>query len=152
MYLAAVVLLMLVLPAGCVIGQIVWSGGAADVMLLVGKWFCSGWSAFGFIAGVRQVAQPQFTAESIFEIKDRAALAIVRELSFANLSTGTLGLATLAVPGWLVPAAIVGGLYYGLAAVGHAFRRGRNFSEQTALVSGVFAFVILVAFVVSRGF
>jgi hypothetical protein len=52
----------------------------------------------------------------------------VRELGFANLSTGTLGLATLAVPGWLVPAAIVGGL----AAVGHAFRRGRNFSEQTA--------------------
>jgi hypothetical protein len=56
------------------------------------------------------------------------AFAIVRELGFANLSTGTLGLATLAVPGWLVPAAIVGGL----AAVGHAFRRGRNFSEQTA--------------------
>jgi hypothetical protein len=76
----------------------------------------------------------------------------VRELSFANLSTGTLGLATLAVPGWLVPAAIVGGLYHGLAAVGRAFRRGRNFSEQTALVSDVFAFVILVAFVVSRGF
>jgi len=51
-----------------------------------------------------------------------------------------------------VPAAIVGGLYYGLAAVGHAFRHGRNFSEQVALVSDVFAFVILAVFVASRGF
>jgi hypothetical protein len=89
MYLASIVLLLFVLPAGCVIGQMLWFAGAADVMLLVGKWFVF-W-AVGvrlFIAGVRQVAQPQFTAESIFEIKDRAAFAIVRELGFANLSTG----------------------------------------------------------------
>jgi len=153
MYLAAIVLLMLVLPAGCVIGQIVWSHGAADLMLLVGKWFVFWMVGVRlFMAGVRQVAQPQFTAESIFAIKDRAAFAIVREVGFANLATGTLGLASLAVPAWLMPAAIVGGLYYGLAAVGHAFRHGRNFSEQVALVSDVFAFVILAVFVASRGF
>ena len=76
----------------------------------------------------------------------------MREVGFANLSTGTLGLASLAVPAWLVPAAIVGGLYYGLAAVGHAFRRGRNFSEQVALISDAFAFVLLAVFAVSRGF
>jgi len=152
MYLAAIVLLMLVLPAGCVIGQIAWSG-AVDVMLLVGKWFVFWMVGVRlFMAGVRQVVQPQFTAESIFAIKDRAAFAIVREVGFANLSTGTLGLASLAVPAWLVPAAIVGGLYYGLAAVGHAFRRGRNFSEQVALISDAFAFVLLAVFAVSRGF
>lgn len=153
MYLASIVLLLFVLPAGCVIGQMLWFGGAADVMLLVGKWFVF-W-AVGvrlFIAGVRQVAQPQFTAESIFEIKDRAALGIVRELGFANLSTGTLGLASLAVPAWVVPAAIVGGLFYGLAALGHAFRGKRNFKEQTALISDIFAFVILAVFVASTGF
>jgi hypothetical protein len=152
MYAAFIVLLMLVLPAGCVIGQLLWSGGAADVMLLVGKWFVFWMVGVRlFIAGVRQVAQPQFTAGSIFAIKDRAAFAIVRELGFANLSTGTLGLASIAVPAWLAPAAIVGGLYYGLAAAGHAFRPGRNFKEQTALISDIFAFAILAVFVVSRG-
>ena len=151
MYLAFVVLLMFVLPAGCVIGQMVWSGSATDVMLFVGKWFVFWMVGVRlFMAGVRQVAQPQFTAETIFEIKDRAALAIVRELGFANLSTGTLGLASLAAPNWLLPAAIVGGLYYGLAAAGHAFRSRRNFNEQTALISDIFAFVILAAFVVSK--
>jgi hypothetical protein len=153
MYLASIVLLMLVLPAAGVIVEALWFGSAADVMLLVGKWFVF-W-AVGvrlFIAGVRQVAQPQFTAESIFEIKDRAAFGIVRELGFANLSTGTLGLASLAVPAWVVPAAVVGGLFYGLAAAGHAFRGKRNFNEQTALISDIFAFVILAVFVVSTGF
>ena len=131
MYLASIVLLLFVLPAGCVIGQMLWFAGAADVMLLVGKWFVF-W-AVGvrlFIAGVRQVAQPQFTAESIFEIKDRAAFAIVRELGFANLSTGTLGLANLAVPAWVVPAAIVGGLFYGLAAGPRFAARGISRSRR----------------------
>jgi hypothetical protein len=153
MYLAVIVLLMLALPAASVAVEALRLGGAADIMLLIGKWFVF-W-AVGvrlFIAGVRQVAQPQYTAETIFEIKDRAALAIVREVGFANLSTGTLGLASLAVPAWVVPAAIVGGLYYGLAAAGHVFRSGRNFIEQTALISDVFAFVVLAVFVVSRGF
>ena len=64
MYLTSVVLLMLVLPAACVIGQIAWSAGAADVMPLVGKWFVFWMVGVRlFIAGVRQVAQPQFTAE-----------------------------------------------------------------------------------------
>ena len=99
MYLASIVLLMLVLPAARVIVEALWFGTAADVMPLVASGFVF-W-AVGvrlFIAGVRQVAQPQFTAESIFEIKDRAAFAIVRAAGFANLSTGTLGLANLAVP------------------------------------------------------
>ena len=153
MYLASIVLLMLVLPAAGVIAEALWFGTAADVMPLVAKWFVF-W-AVGvrlFIAGVRQVAQPQFTAESIFEIKDRAAFAMVGELGFANLSTGTLGLANLAVPAWVAPAAIVGGLFYGLAAAGHAFRGKRNFKEQTALISAdIFAFVILAVFCREQG-
>jgi hypothetical protein len=87
-----------------------------------------------------------------FRDQGSRGIGIVRELGFANLSTGTLGLASLAVPAWVVPAAIVGGLFYGLAALGHAFRGKRNFKEQTALISDIFAFVILAVFVASTGF
>ena len=54
-------------------------------------------------------------------------------------------------PAWMVPAAIVGGLYYGLAGLGHVARKGRNLNEQTALVSDLLVFILLCAFVVSRG-
>jgi hypothetical protein len=62
------------------------------------------------IAGIRQVVQPRFTAEEIFRIHDRASFPIVREVGFANLSTGLLGICSLFRVGWVVPAAIVAGL------------------------------------------
>jgi hypothetical protein len=49
-----------------------------------------------------------------------------------------------------VPAAIVGGLYYGLAGAGHTLRIDRNFNEQTALVTDLMIFAVLAVFVASR--
>jgi uncharacterized protein DUF6790 len=153
MYVVFVVLLLLVLPAGCVAAEALWRHGAADIVLLIGKWFVF-WAVGArlFIAGVRQVVQPQFTAESIFDSKDEASSAIVWEIGFANLAMGVLGLLTLVRPGWLLPAAIVGGLFYGLAGLGQAARGKRNSKEQTALVSDLLMFVLLGAFVAIRGF
>ena len=71
MYLVIVILLLLVLPAASVIIDVLGKGGAADVILLVGKWFVF-WPVGVrlFIAGLRQVVQPQFTAEEIFASQD----------------------------------------------------------------------------------
>ena len=93
MHLAAVILLMLVLPAASVAIEALRTPGAAD-LALIGKWFTF----------------------------------------------------------WVVPAAIVGGLYYGLAGLGHLFRPNRNFKERTALVSDLAIFVLLAVFAVSRAF
>ena len=151
MYLASIILLMLVLPLLSVAAEAPMVPDAAALMTLVGKWFTF-W-AVGvrlFLAGMTQVLRPQFTAESIFDLEDPGALGIVREVGFANLAIGTLGLLSLAVPSWVVPAAIVGGLYYGLAGLGHVMRKNRNFKEQTALISDLLIFLLLAAFVASR--
>jgi hypothetical protein len=152
MYLVSIIVLMLVLPLISVAAEAPVLPDAAALMALVGKWFTF-W-AVGvrlFVAGLSQVFRPQFTAETIFELKDPGALAIVREVGFANLSMGTLGLLSHANPDFLVPAAIVGGLYYGLAGLGHVVRKTRNFKEQTALVSDLLIFLLLAGFVASRG-
>jgi hypothetical protein len=151
MYLISVVLLLFVLPAASVAADALLRG-SPDIVFLIGKWFVFwGVGIRLFLAGLRQVMQPQFTAESIFGLKDRAAHTIVRELGFANLSMGTLGLLSLAYAGWIVPAAIVGGLYYGFAGLGHLVRNNRNAQEQTALVSDLLICLFLGAFVASRG-
>jgi hypothetical protein len=153
MYFVFVALFLVVLPVISIVVEALPRGGNADLMLLIGKWFVFwGVGVRLFLAGVRQVAQPRFTAENIFQVKDRGALAIVREVGFANLSMGTLGLITLPKPGFLVAAAIVGGLYYGLAGAGHAARRDKNASEWTALISDVLMFLLLAAFLGARGF
>jgi Family of unknown function (DUF6790) len=153
MYFTAILLLMLVLPVASVVADALASQGAPDLTLLIGKWFTF-WSVGVrlFMAGVMQVFRPQFTAQSIFNIKDDAALGLVREIGFGNLAMGTLGLLSSAKPEWIVPAAIAGGLYYGLAAFGHLLRKDRNFKEQAALVSDFAIFALLAWFVVARGF
>ena len=104
MYFIFVALFLFVLPAISVVVEALLRGGSGDLILLVGEWFVFwGVGVRLFIAGVRQVAQPRFTAESIFQVKDRGALAIVREVGFANLAMGALGLLTLAKPDFLMP-------------------------------------------------
>ena len=144
-YLATVLLLLLVLPAACVGAEAALGHG--PLMALVGRWFVFwGVGVRLFLAGLRQTFKPAFTAVAIFEIDAPAAFAIVRELGFANLSMGALGLASLAVGGWVASAALVGGLYYGLAGAGHVIRPKRNTIEQIALISDLLICALLAAF------
>jgi hypothetical protein len=151
MYLISVLLLALIFPTASVIAEAAWRGGFGELTPLIGKWFVF-WPVGVrlFVAGLRQVLQPSFTAEDIFAIKDRAVLPIVREVGFANLAMGTLGLLTLAKPGFLAPAAIVGALYYGLAGAGHLLRGHLNSAGRTALISDWLIFFVLAAIVASR--
>lgn len=147
MYLAAIVLLMGVLPAGSIIVELALSHGGADLLALVGKWFVF-W-ACGIrllLAGLKQVADPGFTAKAIFGIEDKAAEVIVRELGFGNLSIGLLGSLTLWQPAWIVPAAIAAGLFYGLAGLQHLLKDGRNAKENIAMVSDLLLFALLAIF------
>jgi hypothetical protein len=150
MYYAFVILLLLVFPVASVVTEAALSHDAVSDLSLVGRWFVF-WSVGVrlFIAGVRQVIQPQLTAEEIFGIHDRGSFAIVRELGFANLSMGLLGICSVFRASWIVPAAIVGGLYYGLAGVGHIFHKSKNAKEYMAMISDWFVFLVLAVFVLS---
>jgi len=151
MYLAAIVLLMLVLPLLSVAAEAPMLPDSGALMGLIGKWFTF-W-AVGvrlLLAGLSQVFRPQFTSEGILGVKDPGAYAIVREVGFGNLAMGTLGLLSLFRPDFLVPAAIAGGLFYGLAGAGHAIRKDKTAKEWIALVSDLLIFLLLAAFVATR--
>ena len=145
MYFAIVVLLLFILPAASVAIEALRSSHSFLDPVLVLRWWTF-W-AVGvrlFVAGIRQVVQPRFTAEEIFEIRDASVLPIIREIGFANLSMGFIALCSLVRPDWTIPAAIVGGLYYGLAGLGHVTRRKRNAKESTAMISDLFACLVLL--------
>ncbi len=144
MYLAIVVLLMGILPIVSIFIEFVVLHSSGDLAFLVGKWFVF-WSVGVrlLLAGLRQIATPSFTAETIFALKDRAARPIVRELGFANLSIGLLGALALLKNDWIVPAELVGGLFYGLAGIQHLLKSDRNVAETVAMASDLFIFVVL---------
>jgi hypothetical protein len=153
MYFLTIILLLLVFPVASILVEASVSGHTSELIFLTGKWFVF-WAAGVrlLLAGVRQVLQPQFTAKEIFGIQESGSFAIVRELGFANLSMGLLGILSLVRPGWIVPAAAVGGLYYGLAGAGHVFQKTKNSKEYAAMASDLFVFVIFVVFVLNSLF
>jgi hypothetical protein len=154
MYLAVIVLLMGVLPIASIFVEFVLQHSSADLLFLIGKWFVF-WSVGVrlLLAGLRQIANPEFTAETIFGVKEKAALTIVQELGFGNLAIGLLGALTLLNRQWIAPAAIVGGLFYGLAGIKHLVKGDRNATENIAMISDLFIAIVLaiyLAFALSR--
>jgi len=143
MYLAVILLLMFVLP----VGSAVWEAGhsaAPELIVSVCRWFVF-W-AVGIrlaLAGVRQVAKPAFTAGTIFGVGDRKALPIVQELGFGNLAIAAIAVLSLFKPGWMIPAATAGQIFYGLAGLKHAVTPGRGRLQTIAMISDLWVFAVL---------
>jgi hypothetical protein len=148
-YFLIIILLMFVIPIASVLVEAWFFGSATAIIFLIGKWFVF-W-AVGirlFTAGFRQSVDPKFTAERIFDIKRNEPLAIVQELGFANLSISVLGISSILNSAWVVPSAIVGGLFYGLAAVRHLARRNKNLHETSAMISDLFVSMVLIIYLI----
>ena len=144
MYYAIVSVFMLVLPLASIASESL-AAGAAVSAALVAKWFvfwAVGWRLL--LAGVKQVAQPQYTAREIFGLKSDESLILVRELGFANVAIGLLGVVSLFQPSWQLGAALAGGVFYGLAGIMHALQDHRNRLEAVAMVSDLFAAAVLL--------
>jgi hypothetical protein len=71
-----------------------------------------------------------------------------RELGFANLGMGILGIAGAWVGGWMVPAAIAPGVFLLLAGITHATKAGKNSKELAATLTDLLVGGVLVVFVV----
>jgi hypothetical protein len=147
MYIGMLIVLMLIFPTASIALEVfVHNHGVLDVSV-VGKWFVF-W-AVGMrllIAGLRQIVQPRYTAEAILGVKDPDAILIVRELGFANTAIGSAGLRSLYLAGWVLPVAVIGAIFYGLAGINHVTHGSRNTLQNVAMTSDFFAAVVLLIF------
>jgi len=148
MYVPMVIALMLVVPLIFVVGQLLLNQHgmltAVTIIPIIAKWYVF-W-AVGVrlgLAGLRQIIQPRYTAETILGIKSEDPLLLVRELGIANTAIGSVGLATLFVPSWVLPAALTGAIFYGIAGINHVFHQPRNKLQNVAMVSDLFAGLVL---------
>lgn len=147
MYFLVIAFFMLILPVASIAAEYAWLHTSADLVALTGKWFAF-WGVgmrLG-LAGLRQAFNPAFTAQDIFEIEDERVHPIIRELGFANLALALLGLLAL-LPGWTMPAALAGGLFFALAGWKHVVASERNSTRTVAMVSDIFIALVLIGYV-----
>jgi hypothetical protein len=150
LYFIAVAALMLVLP----VTSVAIDFGIhrdASFLGLVGKWFTF-WSVGVrlVIAGLRQIIEPRYTASEILGLKGDEALLVVRELGFANLAIGVIGICSLMLGEWTPAGALAGGAFYALAGANHSLQSHRNVKEDVAMVSDLLVAAVLIVYCVSR--
>jgi hypothetical protein len=149
LYFISVLLFMLLLPLVSVIINI-HRDGLPFTLLLAGKWLIF-W-AIGvrlFIAGIRQATKPAFTAQQIFHISGSDSFPVIRELGFANICLGLIGMLSILQSAWRMPVALAGGLYFGLAGMLHVFKKLESRNEVIALVSDLYIFLIMLLYLLT---
>jgi hypothetical protein len=136
MYLIAVLLLSVILPAGSAWAEHAYFHASQEFGPLAVKWFVF-WAAGArlFIAGIRQQLRPRLTSEGIFGIASDDPLPFVRELGVANLANSVVALLSLWRPDFLLPAAIAAAVFYLLAGFWHVRHGHLTFNRGVALVS-----------------
>ena len=148
-YILVVSILTFILPLVCTIVQILLNKGITFSFDLIGKWFI--FSAVGlrlFIAGIKQTADPAFTAKEIFHLSNPEIFPIVREFGFANICLGLIGIVSLFLPQWRVVSAFGSGLYYGIAGLQHFIKKPAGTNEYFALVTDIMIFIFLLVYFV----
>jgi hypothetical protein len=150
MYIAIVALTMLILPVVSIAIDYDLHPSSSAVVL-VGRWFVFwGVGVRIALAGMRQFFQPSFTARDIFHTTSDEVLPIVRELGVANFSAAVVALLSLAMPSFVLPAAISAAIFYGIAGIRHFAERDRSPNENIALGSDLFMASLLALFVVAN--
>lgn len=147
-YLIGVLLLMVIMPVVSILSD-VFGNGIPLSMTLAGKWFIF-W-AVGirlFTAGFKQAFQPQFTARNIFHLTDESSYPIVRELGYANICFGTIGILSLFIPEWRIVSAVASGIFYGIAGANHIIKKPAGANEMVALITDLFIFLFLLAYII----
>jgi hypothetical protein len=133
-YLIMNVLLLFILPISSIISEVIIEKESPDWML-IGKWFIF-W-AVGirlFTAGIKQSSNPEFTATRIFHMKTAESFVVIRELGFANIALGVMGILSVINSNWRILAAIIGGLFFGLAGLQHLFKKPDSRNELIAML------------------
>ncbi|PVD50579.1 hypothetical protein DC498_19325 [Terrimonas sp.] len=145
-YIISVTALTFVLPAIGFIAEYL----ANDIALtfeLFCKWFI--FSAVGlrlFLAGIKQVKNPEFTAKQIFHVENADIFTILRELGFANICFGLVGIVSLFRPDWRIVSAFASGLYYGIAGIQHGLKKNSGINEKFALWTDLLISAFLLAY------
>ena len=147
-YLIMNVLLLLVLPALCIFSEVLIEKEGPGWMLM-GKWFIF-W-AVGirlFTAGIKQSSNPEFTATKIFHLKTAESFVVIRELGFANIALGVMGILSVINSNWRILAAIIGGLFFGLAGFQHIFKKPDSRNELIAMLYDIAVLLVILFYLI----
>jgi hypothetical protein len=150
-YLIIILALMLILPLISIGIDAAFFAEAGSLIALMGKWFVFwGLGIRLALAGVMQIRTPGYTVQKIFGLDSPESHHFVRELGFATLSMGLLGILSLWMPELRLGGALAGGLYMGLAGIYHAIKKPATSNEWVAMLTDLMIAALMVVYLLSQ--
>lgn len=148
-YIAVVLLQTLILPL-CFGAFALESHATLDVLATFGRWFLFwGVGTRLALAGIVQVAKPDFTTSAVLGESSATASLTARELGLANLAMGA-GAIVGTFGGGGLAAAVTGGAYMAFAGAGHLGKSAaKNAKERVATWTDLLIFAAMAAYVVA---
>ncbi len=153
MYYFIVGSFLLVLPlVSCAIE--LTRGDHASALTIAMKWFVFWGVGIRLLtAGMRQIIQPRYTAETILGLDlshGDDPLLLVRELGFGNVAIGVVGTGSIIATGWVLAAAVAGAIFYGFAGVNHTRQPHRTRLENVAMISDLLFALVLISLIAAK--
>jgi hypothetical protein len=148
MYFVIVIGCFVVLPIVSIIVEVMVRrrrGTTPDLLAIALRWFTFWIVGVRLLtAGVSQAIQPGFTAQTIFGTDDPQVLPFISELGYANIAMGTIGILSVFLRGWTIPAAVVGAVFLGLDGIRHVVEGGEFTPDRVlATATDLLALVVL---------
>jgi hypothetical protein len=141
------VVLIFVLPLISCAFELALCDVTLPIVAVLGKWLVFwGVGVRLLLAGARQITQPSFTVQKILGVTDERSFVLVRQLGFANIALGTIAVASLIIKSWVMPAAVAGAIFLGLAGVNHMRQSERNSRENLAMFTDLVLAALLALF------
>ena len=81
-------------------------------------------------------------------MKSSESFVVIRELGFANIALGVMGILSVINSNWRILAAITGGLFFGLAGIQHLFKKPDSSNELIAMVYDLVVLLMIVLYLI----
>lgn len=149
LYEISVITFFALVPIIGVITEVLILKSEINTFSLMFRWFTfSGVGLRLLSAGLKQSISPSFTAKEIFKVNEENSFSIVREIGFANIGFGFIGVLSFFLSQFRLAAATSGCLYFGLVACLHLFSKEKSRDEVFAMLSDYFIFFVLLTLII----
>jgi hypothetical protein len=103
-----------------------------------------------FTAGLKQASTPEHMAIQILKLRTRESFVVIRELGFAKIALGIMGILSVLNDNWRMLAAIASMIFFGFSALQHSIRKPGCSKECIALLYDAFITVCLAIYLLTQ--
>ncbi len=145
-YLLTTALFVILFPVISICGEAIIKRISVDPGL-TGKWFIF-WVAGVRLSftGIKHIYRRGAAPAAFFYGEKKENFLMIRELGFANITIGVMGMLSVVNSNWRQIAGLAAAIFFGLSALQHFFIKPVNGKEMAIMVTDIIVFAILLLY------